>query len=315
MLNQFAVEIPTLPVDQCHSHLIRLPEGMLRHSFVSPRRREGPPSILDTHGISRNVFADPHASSSAPYHLRIASMEFVGRRAAPLLHSGEKWKARTKSRSEMPVWTVSQRFSHLQWRRLNKELWSRPTTTAGFRSFWQIPYTATFACWKIRFKTEVCTCSQFPTEAMQWIKEVEMVDSVDDLKSSRSIEWVGSYSGFCFCLHGPFRVWSGSSLLLFPKSELDLTVDLWNCVYGRPSMMWSLSLAVFYTVGPAVEKLKDQFEFDRSAFSRDTAGLTAVALAVESWRQVQSWSFSCCTLHSCACLQRDCLQPARFFLP
>ena len=37
---------------------------------------------------------------------------------------------------------------------------------------------ATFACWKIRFKTEVCTCSQFPTEAMQWIKEVELVDSV-----------------------------------------------------------------------------------------------------------------------------------------
>ena len=46
---------------------------------------------------------------------------------------------------------------------------------------------ATFACWKMRFKTEVCTCSQFPTEAMPWIKEVEMVESVDDLKSSRSI--------------------------------------------------------------------------------------------------------------------------------
>ena len=45
----------------------------------------------------------------------------------------------------------------------------------------------TFACWKIRFKTEVCTCSQFYTEAMLWIKEVEMVESVDDLKSSRSI--------------------------------------------------------------------------------------------------------------------------------
>ena len=43
------------------------------------------------------------------------------------------------------------------------------------------------ACWKIRFKTEVCTWSQFPTEAMQWIKEVEMVDSVDDLRSSSSI--------------------------------------------------------------------------------------------------------------------------------
>ena len=39
---------------------------------------------------------------------------------------------------------------------------------------------ATFACWKITFKTEVCICSQFFTEAMQWIKEVELVDSVDD---------------------------------------------------------------------------------------------------------------------------------------
>ena len=46
---------------------------------------------------------------------------------------------------------------------------------------------ATFACWKIRFKTEVCTCSQLLTEAMIWIKEVEMVESVDDLKSSCSI--------------------------------------------------------------------------------------------------------------------------------
>ena len=38
----------------------------------------------------------------------------------------------------------------------------------------------------MRFKTEVCTCSQFLTEAMLWIKEVEMVDAVDDLKSSSS---------------------------------------------------------------------------------------------------------------------------------
>ena len=44
-----------------------IPEGMLRHSFVSPRRKEGPPSIWDTHGISGNVFANPLASSSAPY--------------------------------------------------------------------------------------------------------------------------------------------------------------------------------------------------------------------------------------------------------
>ena len=44
-----------------------IPEGMLRPSFVSPRRKEGPPSIWDTHGISENVFVNPDASSSAPY--------------------------------------------------------------------------------------------------------------------------------------------------------------------------------------------------------------------------------------------------------
>ena len=41
--------------------------------------------------------------------------------------------------------TVSQKFSHLQWRRLFKELWGRPTTTADFgSSYWQVPYASIF---------------------------------------------------------------------------------------------------------------------------------------------------------------------------
>ena len=62
-------------------------EEMLRHSFVSPRRRERPPSIWDAHGLSGNVFANPHVSSSAPYP---QSMEFVNRGDAPFTYSGEK---------------------------------------------------------------------------------------------------------------------------------------------------------------------------------------------------------------------------------
>ena len=46
---------------------------------------------------------------------------------------------------------------------------------------------STFSCWKIRFKTQVSACSSSPSGPMLWIKEVEMVDSVDDLRSSRSI--------------------------------------------------------------------------------------------------------------------------------
>ena len=53
--------------------------------------------------------------------------------------------------------------------------------------FDKFPTPATFACWMMKFKTEVCTCSQLPTEAVHWIEEVELVESVDDLKSSCSV--------------------------------------------------------------------------------------------------------------------------------
>ena len=45
---------------------------------------------------------------------------------------------------------------------------------------------SSFLCWKIRFKTQVTTCSDFLSEVLPWIKEVEMIESLDELKSSRS---------------------------------------------------------------------------------------------------------------------------------
>ena len=42
------------------------PGEMLSRSLGMPSRREGPPSIWDTHGISGNVFVNPTASSSSP---------------------------------------------------------------------------------------------------------------------------------------------------------------------------------------------------------------------------------------------------------
>ena len=120
-----------------------IPEGMLRHSFITPSRRERPPSIWDTHGISGIVFVNPDASSSAPYpqelHQWNSSIE------EPLHSSAVEKSERPEQNQDLRCQSGSsaQRFSHLQRRRLFKELWGRPTTTADFRSsFRQIPYTS-----------------------------------------------------------------------------------------------------------------------------------------------------------------------------
>ena len=53
--------------------------------------------------------------------------------------------------------------------------------------FDKFPSPPSFLCWKIRFKNQVTTCSHFPPDTMLWSNEVEMVDSLDELKSSRSV--------------------------------------------------------------------------------------------------------------------------------
>ena len=45
---------------------------------------------------------------------------------------------------------------------------------------------SSFLVWKTRFKTQVSSASDFLSEAVLWIKEVEMVDFLDERKSSRS---------------------------------------------------------------------------------------------------------------------------------
>ena len=164
-----------------------IPEGMLRHSFVTPSRREGPPSIWDAHGKSKNVFVNPDASSSAPYPQELR--QWNSSLEEPL-HSS------TVEKSERQEQTQDLRCQSGPSAK-DSVIFSGGDSSKNYGAdqqrlqisdlpFDKFPTPATFACWKIRFKTELCTCSQFPTEAMQWIKEVEMVDSVDNLKSSSS---------------------------------------------------------------------------------------------------------------------------------
>ena len=140
-----------------------IPQGRLCRSLGLPSGRGGPPSIWDTHGISENVLASPVASSSAPYPQELNPWS-SGREEPIHSSSGKVWKAKTRSRSERLVWTVSQKFNHPLRGRCLKELWSRATATADRRSsFWQIPYTSYVWLLVGKIQTEVCTCSQLRT--------------------------------------------------------------------------------------------------------------------------------------------------------
>ena len=184
------------PIRSGHSHVTSrpvsfpphpTPAGMPSRSFGVPSRREGPPSIRDTHGTSGNVFVNPDASSSAPYSQELN--QWNSSSEEPLHSSTVEKSERQKQDQDLRCQSGPSAK--------NSVIFSGGDSSKNYGAdqqqlqildlhFDKFPTPATFACLKIRFKTEVCTCSQFPTEAMQWIKAVELVDSVDELRSSSS---------------------------------------------------------------------------------------------------------------------------------
>ena len=161
-------------------------EGLLKPSFISQRQTEEPPNIRDTSGISGNVFAHPQTSLSAPYPQELNST-WKKTIEEPIHMSTAEKSGRPQRDQDLrcqsgPSAKDSVIFSGGDYsKNYGADQQRLQISDLHFDKF---PTPATFACWKIRFKTEVCTCSQFPTEAMQWIKEVELVDSVDERSSS-----------------------------------------------------------------------------------------------------------------------------------
>ena len=167
------------------------PGGMLSRSVGMPRRRDGPPSIWDTHGISGNVFANPVASSSAPYPQESNPwVSNVSEHTSPHVTSESQTPAQDQRCQSGP----SARNSVIRSEGGFSKNYGADQQRLQISDphFDKFTAPATFACWKIRFKTEVCACSQFPTEAMLRIKEVELVDSLDDLRSSSSIRCIST---------------------------------------------------------------------------------------------------------------------------
>ena len=169
MLNQYAVDYPTCPVNQRYSHFFRDPGGMLSRSVGMLSRNDKPPDIRDTHGISGNVFVNPPASSSTPYPQESnPCVSNVSEHISPHVMS----ESQTPAQDQRCQSGSSARNSFVPTEGDSSKNYGADKQRLQISDlhFDKCPNPATFACWKIRFNTEVCSCSQFLTEAMQWIK-------------------------------------------------------------------------------------------------------------------------------------------------
>ena len=121
-----------------------------------PSLKEGPPSIWDTYGISGNVFANPAASSSAlyPQELNPWSYNVSEHTSQPVMSENQTpvqdercQSGPSAKNSVVPSEGDSSNHYGADQQRLQ-------ISDLLFDNF---PTPATFACCKIRFKTEVCT--------------------------------------------------------------------------------------------------------------------------------------------------------------
>ena len=140
--NQFAVEIHTLPFDQCHSHLIQFLDeclAVLKECRAAEKGRQA----FGTHMVYRETFLQIQMRHLQ--HLILRNwIHGVPVPKSRFFHS--QWK-RVRGEHKIKIRDASldsqPNIQSSSVERLFKEFWCRPTTTADFRSsFRQIPYTS-----------------------------------------------------------------------------------------------------------------------------------------------------------------------------
>ena len=172
MLNQFAVDNPTLPVNLRFSHLSEIVAECLAVLWECRAATMGR-QVFGTRMVYRETFfANPQESN--PWVSDVSEHTSPHVMSESETAQDQRCQTGPSARNSFvpSVGGFSKNYGADQQRLQISDHHCDKFTTS-----------AMVACWKIRFKTELCTCSKFLSEAMMWIKEVEMVESVDDLKS------------------------------------------------------------------------------------------------------------------------------------
>ena len=148
---------------------------MVRHSFATPSRREGPPSIWNTMVYRETFLQIQMRLLSAPYPKELnqwnASIE-------ESLHSSTEEK-RVKDQNKNEIWDASlDRQPKIQSSSVEGilQIIVGQTNDCRFRIF--ISTSSPHQRHLLAGRQDSSTCSQFPTEAIQLIKTVEINDSV-----------------------------------------------------------------------------------------------------------------------------------------
>ena len=125
--------------------------GMLSRSLGMPSRKHGPPSIWDTHGILGNVFANPTASSSAPYPQESNPWIFnVSEHTSPHVMSESQTPVQDQRWTSGPSARNSVIFSDGGFSKNHGA--DQQLLQISDLHFDKFTTSATFACWKIRLR-------------------------------------------------------------------------------------------------------------------------------------------------------------------
>ena len=167
MLNQYTVDNPTLPVNQRFFYFFRDLGGMLSSSLGVPSRNDKPPDIWDTHGMSVNVCGKPTG---------VFFITYPGGNNPWIPDVQEHISPHVTSERQMPDTALDPRcqsgpsvrnsFDPNEGRFSKDYGADQQRLQISDLHVDKLLTPATFACWKMKFKIEVCTCSQIPTKAL-----------------------------------------------------------------------------------------------------------------------------------------------------
>ena len=153
------------------------------------RARNSQPDIWNTPGHRENVASSPPYSSSLCSRIFHVWNDSTAERISTQTSTGTHRDKDTIPTLRFPrSSSAGNSFNPMEGRNFKNYGADQQRLQISELHFDKFPTPQTFSCWKIRLKTEVCICSNCPTEATLWIKEAEMVNPVADLKSSCSIQ-------------------------------------------------------------------------------------------------------------------------------